>query len=166
MAAEGLQGSSSLGEVHLSALSLSPERKEPLWETAPLCSHTHKGKAAVSKEPASNSTPEPLRRHRTETMGRGSTAGPPAGSSVPVCLVGTFPRAHSGTEPTTCEFPPKQGPHELAMVPPGHTHTQSLTSRGHSQGPTLGLGGDPLRTQSWYKYYFKLKTLEIQQMQK
>ena len=83
MAAEGLQGSSSLGEVHLSALSLSPKRKEPLWEAAPLCSHTHKGKAAVNKESASNSTPEPLRRHRTETMGRGSTAGPPQGLQCP-----------------------------------------------------------------------------------
>ena len=75
--AGGLQDSNSLSEVHLSALSLSPKRKETLWEAAPLCSHTHKGKAAVSKEPASKNTPEPLRRHRTETMETGFTAGPP-----------------------------------------------------------------------------------------
>ena len=102
VAAGGLQHSSSLSEVHLSALSLSPKRKEPLWEAAPLCSHTHKGKAAVSKEPASNSTPEPSEKTEPRPWKQASQQAPPAGSSVPVCLVGAFPRAHSGAKPTTC----------------------------------------------------------------
>ena len=100
-------------------------------------------------------------------METGFTAGPPCRVFSARVSGGGLPKGTQWCKTyNMLSFHPKQGSHELAMVLPGHTHIQSLTSWGHSQGPTPGLGGDPLRTQSWHKYYFKLKTLEIQQMQK